>query len=246
MLQYTHLLVFELGHTCNYADIHPLCPVSIREKSERTLTDELIISLAKQAYNELGFTGLIAWHFYNEPMLVWKRMLPLMEKIRKEVPKSRFLLWTNGSVLINDPRINMFEQVKVTDYKNRGEALYRKYYKNNLSVNPEMFDSRLTYGGTFSKRSCLRPFTEFIISSFGEVHLCCQDWQGRVKIGNVFDTDLKELDERKEKISLSICNKMDDSTPETCLRCVNRFGLNTFDPEITKRTMIFLAKANFK
>ena len=104
MLPYTQFLIFELGNKCNFSKIHPKCPILARTESNRKVPDEKIVELVKQAYDELGFTGLVAWHFYNEPMLQWKRMIKLMEMIQAQVPKSRFLLWTNGSILMFELR----------------------------------------------------------------------------------------------------------------------------------------------
>lgn len=246
MLSNVQILVLELGSECNYAKEHPACPVSIRPKGDKALTDEKVIELVDDAYNKLGFTGYVAWHYYNEPMLYWKRMLKLMEKVKEKVPQVRFLLWTNGSILIDDPRFDMFERVQVTDYQLRGHKHYQKYYRNTLHVNREMFDNRLEYEGPNSDTPCFRPFTEFVVTHFGEVHLCCQDWENRVKIGNVFDKSLTELVEAREKLVLTICRKMDDTTPEVCRKCNGKFGFNEFDDDIKNRTLIYLAKMNFK
>lgn len=88
MLQYTQFLIFELGTGCNLAKDHDKCPLSKRKKGIKKLDDKAIINLAVISYKEFGFTGLIGWHFYNEPMLYWERMLNLIDRIREKVPES--------------------------------------------------------------------------------------------------------------------------------------------------------------
>ena len=247
MLEYTQFLIFELGYKCNFSKIHPKCPILQKPIGDRVMPNEKIVEVAAQAYNELGFTGLIGWHFYNEPMLQWKRMLPIMEAIREKVPQSRFILWSNGSILIEDERFKMFEKVVITNYNLTPEHVYKKFYPNaELTIGYENFDDRLIYDGQIDYTPCLRPFVEFIIADSGDIHLCCQDWERRISIGNVLDTDLAELVERKKKISLSICHSMDDSSPEVCLKCNGRIGLPSFDSNIANKTFIYLQEIRNK
>jgi hypothetical protein len=85
----------ELGDKCNLTKIHPKCPSNAERPPGRELTDEVILKIVREIYEEWGFRGFIAWHFYNEPLLQMKRMFNLMEQIRADFPNSRFLLWTN-------------------------------------------------------------------------------------------------------------------------------------------------------
>lgn len=243
MLQYTQFLIFELGNKCNMDYLHPQCPVNYRKPGETYLTDELIVSLADQAYNELGFTGLIGWHFYNEPMLQAARMLNLIDKIKVVAPQSRFVLWTNGTILVEDSRFNNIELVYITNYDNQPKELFSKYYHKDLRVNNASFDNRLKYDDAPSNNPCLRPFIECIIDAFGELHLCCQDWDNRIKIGNVHLTSLKELSEIKLKIALSISKYISNDMP-VCHKCNGKIGLYSFDNEITARTYKFLESIN--
>lgn len=241
MLQYSQFLIFELGAKCNLASVHPKCPVSKRQKGKNKLDDETIIRLAEKAYNEMGFTGLIGWHFYNEPMLEWKRMSKLMEKIREKVPQSRFLLWTNGTNLVDDPKVDMFEKVVVTDYYNQGAEHFKKFYRNELDVHTPNFDERLAYDSPGSSQPCLRPFIEFIINAYGDVILCCQDWENRVSIGNVLTDSFEELVAARLEISKKIAKYI---TPENhiCYHCNGKIGLVPFDGSIYNRTMEFVGK----
>lgn len=239
MLQYTQFLIFEIGSACNLAQKHIVCPSKYREKGSYILDDDKIVELAEKAYKGLGFTGLIGFHYYNEPMLYYPRIFTLIRRIREKVPESRFILWTNGTILIDDKKFDDIEFVVVTDYENKGESLYKKYYRNRLQVTGVNFDNRLSYEGHGSSAPCLRPFVEFNIDTFGEVHLCCQDWEPKIKIGNVYEKSFEELLKIKEEISLTI-SKTISIDNEICYKCSNRTGLPDFDPETKKRAHEFL------
>jgi len=46
---------------------------------------------------------------------------------------------------------------------------------------------------SFIKSRCTRPFRELTVWHDGRVPLCCQDWRGVYRIGNINDIPLKEL-----------------------------------------------------
>jgi radical SAM protein with 4Fe4S-binding SPASM domain len=69
---------------------------------------------------------------------------------------------------------------------------------------------------------CLRPDIEVIIDNYGEMRLCCQDWQGDVPIGNVWQDSLTELLKRRQSIVATIQRQMGTSTPERCRRCAHK------------------------
>ena len=233
VLPFTQFLIFELGTKCNLKSEHPKCPINHRTKNVTALSNKKILELATSAYKELGFTGLIGFHFYNEPMIYWERMLHLMDSIRAEIPESRFILWTNGTILIDEPRFDNFELVVVTNYLNKDRAVYEKYYRNKLLIQEPNFDDRLTYGGAKDKSKCQRQFIEFIIDSYGEVILCCQDWHTEVKIGNVNYEELSELSDRKMRISNPLMNVI-------CQNCSGKIPLANFDDEIYNKTINYL------
>ena len=111
-----------------------------------------------------------------------------MEQIREKFPQSRFLLWTNCTILPEDERIKLFELVYCTDYQGVGmKRLHECYktagwfgYKGGENI---ILDDRFEeppqekhYG------RCLRPLVEFIIDNFGVVHFCCYDWSSAIKV----------------------------------------------------------------
>lgn len=216
-------LSIEIGDKCNLAYEHLYCPILLRKKKKKTLTDDMILSIVKEAYEELGFTGYVAWHFYNEPMLYKKRMFSLMKTLKETVKNAKFLLWTNGELLKEDKNLELFDRVVITNYKNRPVSYFEKFFKNKeIMILPPVFDGRLNIKDKESFIKCLRPYIEFIISFYGDVHMCCQDWKNEIEIGNIYVTPLKELVKKRNKILSTILSKMDNKSPKTCITCNGR------------------------
>lgn len=241
-LAYTQFLIFEIGSKCNLSKKHPKCPVSKRNLSPiTTLSDEFIVKLAYQAYKELGFTGFIGWHFYNEPLKYRGRLFPLMEKIRTKIPESRFILWTNGTYL--GPEVKemayLFDKVVISNYLNRWDKQYLEVFPN-AEVCGVHFDDRLEYGSVPIPGNCYRPFVEFIINVEGDVCLCCQDWDNHIKIGNVKNEEFPVVVGKYLDYSIRASKDVVKCHP-VCTYCTGRIGgIVPFDPNIAIRTNNFL------
>jgi len=126
-MRYTQFLIFELGHKCNLAHVHKLCPSASPERfanvdTSRELTDDMIVRTAVRMYQEFGFRGLIGWHYYNEPTIQRERMMSLMARIKSEVSEARFVLWTNGTHILSSDEMDAFDQIHVTDYTRDGNT----------------------------------------------------------------------------------------------------------------------------
>jgi len=239
MLHLTQIFAIELSQECNLSNLHrDFCPINCIKRAGKVLTDEKIIDLISEAH-DLGFEGYIMWSVYNEPMIHHERMFDLMEQTRELVPKSRFLLWTNGTILIEDQRMKMFEKIIVTNYLGKTPEELKKYFGLNVlwKDNPKL-DERMNYRGDFSKKRCTLPFDTFLVSNNGDVLFCCIDWKNEVKLGNVFDLSLKEIDENRWRKALKIIGKeMCGDAPDTCLYCTFRWELSRFDEKIANKAL---------
>lgn len=243
----TQLLCFELGSECNLGEAHRRCPNQHPERyshvdTSRVLDDDTIVEVAERMYGEFHFTGLVAWHYYNEPLIQAQRMFGLMDRIKERVPQSRFLLWTNGTYLPEDcSEFRVFDQAFISTYHLRGvygtfcdsstcsrrdfyslspaEAL--KQHVRKVIVLDGNLDGRLdAMGETENDNPCARMHVEFVVDNFGNVHLCCHDWRGLASPGNVFRDDLAILVSRWERIRDSISGqRMTEDAPEVCRRC---------------------------
>lgn len=235
MLYYQQLFSIEIGAECNLTKMHPRCPSNLRSKDGQPLTDELILKLVDDAY-DLRFRGLFAWHFYNEPALQSQRIFGLMEKIREKHPQSRFLLWTNGTILPRDSKMSYYDQIYCTNYLGvtRYELEqcygYAKWWGSKADTS---LDDRLNPTPEMGTGRCLRPHVEFIIDNFGQAHICCYDWKGLVELGNIWNTPLKTILERREAVLTTITGaQMTEDAPEKCRMCNHRENplTSNFDP----------------
>jgi hypothetical protein len=72
---------------------------------------------------------------------------------------------------------------------------------------------------------CQRPYTEFIIDCFANVHLCCIDWRGLASPGNVLRDGLDLCVRRWRNAARSVTvPTMDNDAPDACKRCPTRFA----------------------
>jgi radical SAM protein with 4Fe4S-binding SPASM domain len=238
VLNITQIISFEISTECNLSDRHKhVCPIGKREKGHRELTDEIITFTAVNAYQN-GFEGSIAFHFYNEPMLHHVRMFSLMEAIRALAPKSRFLLWTNGTILIKDWHLGMFEKTYISNYFHVPADTLSMFF-SNIMLNgggEDKLDKRLTCNpAEINDTGCGMGVHDFAINNAGDAHLCCFDWRNEVKIGNIFDSDLLTLMARKRVIVDTIWKNMSELSPYRCLTCTTKHELCNYDESIYQR-----------
>lgn len=250
----TQFLIFELGRGCNLGHVHTACPNLSKERfakldSDRSLDDETIVDVAVQFHRQYGFTGMVGWHYYNEPLLQADRMFRLMERISSNVPEARYVLWTNGNLLPEDcSRFREFAQIHVTDYTRDGhppkniDKLFQATDK--AQVHEWQLDQRLTALGPQRPNPCGRMFTEFIFDHYGNVHLCCYDWKGQGSPGNIYTSTLDEIVHRWQRIRDQISGlRMSADAPEVCRTCVMRHaGVPSFAPEIARKAREYITQ----
>lgn len=234
-LSLVQILEFELGRECNLGQAHRTCPNRHAERygtldTSRELDDDTIIHCAVTAYTKLGFTGLIGWIYYNEPLLQQDRMFALMGRIKSAVPQVRFMLWTNGYLIPEQcGHYDQFEQIIISGYSDmsrRGlDRLNTKHIPVRWINNPRLDDRLLQVAPADANAACLRPFVEFIIDNYGNTHLCCYDWQGQGSWGNVFHDDMHTLALRWRKMLPDIAGvSMNGRAPDVCHRCGHRWS----------------------
>lgn len=240
-MKYTQLLIFEIGRGCNLSESHHWCPSSTIPRSEQCLDDNKIVETCIEA-DTLGFTGLIGFHYYNEPTLEADRIEHLIERIKMCLPKARFILWTNGT-LINtawEEWLGQFEQVYLTEY----EPFFENFNHPFLIKLTPCPDSRLHVPFNNSAACCVRPFTEFIIDNSGTVHLCCQDWRSQAFRANIYDESFEVIYKRWKSVRRRILgngSKMLQTAPRFCQSCGNRYQtLTNFDDQITEQTKQYI------
>jgi radical SAM protein with 4Fe4S-binding SPASM domain len=221
-------ITFEIGNDCDLQDVHKLCPINQRvyKKESQCLDTDCIEKIVKQA-KELNFDGYIAFHYYNEPLLHRDRI----EKVMDRLSDFKFALWSNGLLidrnLEHDPFLDRFDFMVFTCYKQSDKPFFVKLkeeYKKVIVFDAD-FDDRLKIYD-YDKNNvvgCKRPLLELPIDYYGNLHLCCYDWNTEYEIGNVFERDFKEIicDDNYQRTLKMTQNRMLDLSdcPETCKQC---------------------------
>jgi len=227
-LKTTSLLSFEISNKCNLQKLHPKCPINLRQYKvkEKTLNKEIIVKTIKQAMDH-GFTGMVAFHYYNEPLL----NKDLILEIINEVPTCKYLLWTNALLLDrkveNNDFLKKFSLVCITCYNKKDMPYFetlKNYYKNIDIFDWELDDRLEIYNKKVENNlSCKRPLFEIPIDYYGNIHLCCMDWNNSHAIGNIFKEDFIDILNKEEYKSLiKTCKGRllnNDICPKICKTC---------------------------
>lgn len=229
-MRYTQFVSFEICRECNFSRRHDnKCPSRSLDRygdldeSEPLGDNSILVSIAF-LYGHLGFTGHIAWHFYNEPTMAWNRMIALMRRVKSRVSRAKFTLWTNGSRLHPDMDIDglkLFSDVWISNYESRDFEWVREHV-DRLVIFGGQLDGRMTPLRREIISPCLRPYNELVIDYYGNGHLCCMDWQGSAKLGNVrtdgFESVVQAFVATRERVGKA---PMDDP-PEVCKTCAGQ------------------------
>ena len=241
-MKYTQFFILEAGSSCNLAERHcGVCPANDCRRWEgldtsRSLTAELMASLAIDAYNKHGFSGFVGFHYYNEPTLRMDLIKKMSLMVLQAVPGAKFMLWTNGKMLhkLPDEDIKIFTQIHITNYDNEEFGRVKSLVRD-VQVRPPHMDDRISDGKSESTEGCYRPFVEIDIDYHGYVHLCCIAWRGKEVIGNVFDEPFEVILGRFQGLRKEIAKRpMGADSPEICKNCHERsLHIPEFIPEIS-------------
>ena len=90
-----------------------------------------------------------------------------------------------------------------------------------MKVNDAKLDKRMRGPGPDrADRGCLYPFSDLAIDHFGNVRLCCFDWQGLASPGNIFRDGLAGCLANWERTVRAIAQSpMAPDAPAVCRTC---------------------------
>ncbi len=246
-LSLLQIIDFEIGEKCNLGHVHDACPNLHPERfslleTKKQLDDETIINSAVTAYEKLGFTGLIGFHYYNEPLLQAKRLFSIAAQIAGQTPKARFLLWTNGMLIPeNVDQYTIFDQIVISGYNEQSargrDRLEAGGIKCNYAEDAQLDNRLQTLEPADKSASCKRPFLEMIFDAYGNTHLCCYDWRGQGTTGNLHNESIEVLAAKWFQALPKIAgDKMAPDAPTVCLNCSNRWSdFQVHDAAIVER-----------
>lgn len=209
MIDKIQILSFEIGGSCDFSVEHPWCPSNnpTRYRDAKTLpaTDDHFLNFLDSALAR-NFSGLVAFHYYNEPAQQAERCEKLIEEIDKR--KIKTLLWTNG-YKVSPELLPSFDYVFRTGYEKNGKG----------KLVPFQPDDRLQIYDTAPSAvecACYRPMIlEMIVNYHGDMRLCCADWAGSAHIGNIQIDPHDDLFARWETLTSAVAR----GDLDVCKRC---------------------------
>lgn len=214
-LHYTNSIMIETHSKCNYAMIHPRCPMH-HVKERVTLPIDNIIGVLEElgAYD---FDGTFYPFNYSEPMID-PRMFWIVAMAKQIMPKIKVVTYTNGFMIDEQMIKEMldvgFNRINISVYTPEEGVFFRKILKkfpNNREVlraiqrwpmDQQMNDKVFWDKEINLKRSCPAPYKFITINSFGEVVLCCHDWQRKHVLGNIKEESLRHILTKPEVIEM--------------------------------------------
>ncbi|MCK4995663.1 MAG: SPASM domain-containing protein [Thermoplasmatales archaeon] len=243
-------LEIELQSDCNrncffcprYEDRSSIRKDSNGKHTKKSMPTKKITDIIDEA-EKLGFKGPIGFHRLSEPFLD-KRYLELATYAKNKGMK----VWenTNGDLLKNDPALcskldDLLTGITIGlyDYKNKKERNAQvRFWENRfketnvvfslaaefpkIRQNSKLYDKKLV---TSRIRNCPCFQTRVLrIRYDGEVSLCCQDDQCSFKLGNVFNSSIKDIwwSEKHIKIVNSLKVPGGRISYTLCSNCVSK------------------------
>lgn len=198
----------EINSQCNFRCSY--CPVSKFPREKGMLPTKTYKNVIEQL-REIGFSGIISPHQYNEPLLD-NRLTQLMTYTKSQLPKCKIFLYTNGNLLdkklfnklINagvdkiiisqhTPKMlptidNLFSEIS------RGERKRISYV--DLNSKSYILSNR---GGLVKDKNldrfyyCFSPTIGLIIDYRGFVRICCNDYNCMHTFGNVKNESIMSI-----------------------------------------------------
>ncbi len=211
------------------------CPNTKFKRPTKLMPEELFYKIIDDLA-KVNYSGVVAPHFFNEP-LADNRLPTFIRYIRKKLPKSRIILYTNGDLLtiekfkelIKDG-VNIFE---VTEHDEKPSEIILKLF-SFLKKNPS-FKKYLNYRKNLylenraglidikqkQKPRCTSSLYNITINYEGKMVLCCQDYFGEVVLGDVKKENLIQIWNKPFYKKIRENNKKGIFNLELCKKCIS-------------------------
>ncbi|WDV44740.1 SPASM domain-containing protein [Clostridiaceae bacterium M8S5] len=202
------MVEIEVNHACNRRCSY--CPNSISERVEKGQMEDSVFNEIVKQLKDINFKGRVSYHFYGEPLLCTK-LEKFISTIREELPEVRNVLYSNGDFLYanritnllnigidrmivtqHEGKKNRFEQELLKlDKKLKLKVEYIKYSDLNLTNRGGSIESRKVE--IVKNRACYIPSSLLVITLYGNVVPCYEDYYQKNVFGNITETHIKDI-----------------------------------------------------
>lgn len=206
IFKYTNRISIELSNLCNYSKMHKKCPLNKNNAEKKILSLETIRKIIDEL-SENDFSGVIAFHTYNEP-LIDPRLFYIIDLVRSKCKKAKIFLLSNGfyfnQTIANELVEIGVDRIDITaytpkDFKDLKKIKISIPYSIFPSFNPDSLDDRLCIydKSTLTKKNIIKPcyniLNDIIITSDAKISLCCLDWERRHCFGDLNKQSIKNI-----------------------------------------------------
>jgi radical SAM protein with 4Fe4S-binding SPASM domain len=226
------------------------CPNSFYTRKKNILPTQKIEQIIKEL-KIMQFTGQLSLHFYNEPLLD-DRICYIVSYIKKQLPKSNTLIYSNGDFLTKELFLQLInygvDKFLVTKQE---ENIGRHNLEWRFEL-PEQSRTHLYYqtyehteinytnrGGSLPDIGipekpldlpCFLPDSTMTISATGNVVLCFEDYFETQIMGNVFEDNIYDIWTGKSfSEARQYLNEGKRSNFPICDKCNNtEYSINSF------------------
>lgn len=234
------IIMIETMSVCNLRCEY--CPNSLTERSSlknnKKLDEKYFYKLIDEL-SRINYKGCICPSSYNEPLLD-ERLVSLITYVSEKLPSARIMLYTNGElldekryeelvnagvdqfVITNHTGIENKQVEKIIENKKNSDKTVITYHRHGLA-------SYSNRGGSIKKFRqkirikrfiyCSNPLTMVTIDYNGDVLMCCDDYYGEVKFGNIKNDNLVDIWTKPDyqKVRRNIIREL--SKIPICQRC---------------------------
>jgi MoaA/NifB/PqqE/SkfB family radical SAM enzyme len=200
VLSMTRRVSFELSNLCNLAHCHKKCPLSLVQRP--VILPTRIIMNVLATLHKHDFSGSVAFHTYNEP-LIDPRLFMLISMVKEKCPKANIFISSNGYYL-DQNLLNELTAAGVSEYHISAYSPHDFKRLSALStrvpylVELMKLDNRLSLYDAPERHNCeakpcYAPLNEIIVTREGTISLCCLDWRRDHSFGDLHRQSFEQI-----------------------------------------------------
>ena len=192
---------------CSYCPVskYPRKKAFMKKETVRKIIDELA---------EINYRGKVCFHFFGEPLLD-KRLEEFVKYTRDKLPKSKISIYSNGDFLTPELFLNLIKvgtssfmiTMHGTEWsKSMEETIkfveenpeYKDYLNCITKLHLENRGGLIKIDKVKKRKRCFDPIHAASVVYSGDVVLCCEDYFGNYRYGNVNNEKLMDIWNKEE------------------------------------------------